>query len=479
MSVSINMSLTGPIRQSLSNSLSEASRSGIAMATGDAILHAYQDPTGLAIGSSMKSEYNVLSIITTGMEQSQSMLYIAEAGIKDAYKVVTEMYEILARAKLGYMTNDLIENTLSKTYQQYKDELDRIADSVDFNGQKLLNGTGGTVDLGLRATIGDANYNYDKVDLALGGTYTLTDGTGTINGVSGALKFKPNNMTITGGTLVRSATGGTGGTGATNTLKDAQIEIDVQVTGTTGTANGATGTTTIKIQGVDISFTSTSGDLSGATTPTIRLPANPVVQTSPVKGTGSTPINSLTGVKLGTGADAVKATTVTASNVVTTYPTSGGRQSSSSFKFVTGTNFNQDVIQTSFPNIKLGTSKGVIGMVESLNIQDSNSGVPQKNLTNLKNSQDADTDAPVVRALMEKFITCLDDVGASQARFINIINQLQTSCEELDNAQGAILNSDLAKEAENFARASTEVTIAISTLQRQISLLEDLTRIVS
>ena len=307
MSVNINMSLTGPIRQSLSNSLSEASRSGIAMATGDAILHAYQDPTGLAIGSSMKSEYNVLSIITTGMEQSQSMLYIAEAGIKDAYKVVTEMYEILARAKLGYMTDDLIENTLSKTYQQYKDELDRIANSVDFNGQKLLNGTGGTVDLGVKATAGPANYNYDKVALALGGTFTLANGSGTVNGVNEpALKLVANNMTITGGTLVRGATGGTGGTGGggatTNTLKDAQIEIDVQVT---GTASTATGTTTIKIQGVDISFTSTSGDLSGATAPTIKLPATPVVQTSPVKGTGSTPINSLTGVKLGTGADAV------------------------------------------------------------------------------------------------------------------------------------------------------------------------------
>jgi len=477
MSVSINMSLTGQIRQSLSNSLSEASRSGIAMATGNAILHAYQDPTGLAIGSSMKSEYNVLSIITTGMEQSQSMLYIAEAGIKDAYKVVTEMYEILARAKLGYMTDDLIEDTLSKTYQQYKDELDRIADSVDFNGQKLLNGTGGTVDLGVKATVGLANYDYDKVALALG-TYTLTPGSGTVNGVNEpSLKFIANNMTITGGTLVRGATGGTGGAGATtNTLKNAQIEIDVQVT---GTASGATGTTTIKIQDVDISFTSTSGDLSAATAPKIIIPATSVIQTSPVKGTGSTPINSLTGVKLGTGADAVKATTVTASNVVTTYPISGGRQSSSSFKFVTGTNFNQDLIQTSFPNIKLGTSKGITGMVESLNIQDSNSNIVPKNLTNLKNSQDADTDAPIVRALMAKFITCLDDVGASQARFINIVNQLQTSCEELDSAQGAILNSDLAKEAENFARASTEVTIAISTLQRQISLLEDLTRIVS
>jgi len=469
------MSFTGPIRQSLSDSLSEASRSGVAMATGNAILHAYQDPTGLAIGSSMKSEYNVLSIITTGMEQSQSMLYIAEAGIKDAYKVVTEMYEILARAKLGYMTDDLIENTLSKTYQQYKDELDRIADSVDFNGQKLLNGTGGTVDLGLKATIGDANYNYDKATLSLEPKgVTLADGTGIVNGgASGKISFKPNSIKISGGTLTHSATA-SGAAGGNNILQDAQIEIDVQVK----SANGETGVTTIKIQGVEISFTSKTGDLSGATDPKIKLPTTPVIQTSPVKGTGSTPIHSLTGVTLA-ATDAVKATGITASNVVTTYPTSGGRQSSSAFKFVTGTNFNQDVIQTSFPNIKLGTHKGVIGMVESLNIQDSNSGVAQKNLTDLKTSQDADIDAPIVRALMAKFITCLDDVGASQARFINIINQLQTSCEELDNAQGAILNADLAKEAENFARASTEVTIAISTLQRQISLLEDLTRIVS
>ena len=149
----INSVHIGKISNVLSKNVNDSMRSSVAMATGYAILHACEDTTALAIGSSMQGGLNVLNIVEKGIEQSQSMLYIAEAGIKAIHDTVTQMNQISAKAKLGFMNKELIEETLSASFMQLKAEIDRIANSVDFNGQKLLNGTGGTVIAATKATV--------------------------------------------------------------------------------------------------------------------------------------------------------------------------------------------------------------------------------------------------------------------------------------------------------------------------------------
>ena len=73
----------------------------------------------------------------------------------------------------------------------------------------------------------------------------------------------------------------------------------------------------------------------------------------------------------------------------------------------------------------------------------------------------------------------MNDVGAYQKRFINITEQLNTSVEKLDVAQGAILNADLPSESEIYAKSSVKVNIAIARLNSQNQMLQNLQKIVT
>ena len=82
-------------------------------------------------------------------------------------------------------------------------------------------------------------------------------------------------------------------------------------------------------------------------------------------------------------------------------------------------------------------------------------------------------------ALEKALIVCLDDIGAYQKRFMNLQSQLRSSIEQLDGAQGAIMNADLAVESETYARATVKVNIAIARLNTQNQMLQNLQRIVT
>lgn len=481
--VSTNTSYTANTRVALKTNMQEASRSAIAMSTGNAISHAYEDPTGLAIGSSMKAAFDVLSIVKTGIEQSQSMLYIAEEGLKSAYSITTQMNQILAKAKLGYMTDELIQSTLSPTYQQLKQEMNRIADAVQFNGQNLLNGTGGTKTAGTAATWTQAAtkvYQFNQ-----GHTSTIGNlASGTITGVGASfalqgkvngtledftLAFAGKTQTVTGGTFSDTATG-------------------FKITGATVRITGAVTSTSITTAG-DLSFTA---DINVTTNET---PANGVLTLGAADTIGLSNIagysvaatgKAITEVSIKTKPTTLPApfgaTGLTVSNVDTAQSNSltGGQGATSSFDFVTGTNLSGDVITVPFPNIKLIDSPAVKGVVSTLNIDGGFKGAAAPtDLTNLQGADDADIDIPLVKALADKMIVFLDDIGAYEKRFINLDNQLTTAVEQLDLAQGAILNADLSAEVENFTRANVKVTVAIAMLNNLNNTLRSLERLVS
>ena len=69
--VSINTSTTPRYTSCSLKKIDDATTAANALATGEKTTKAYQDPTGLAIGSNMRQERNILSVVTTGIEQSR------------------------------------------------------------------------------------------------------------------------------------------------------------------------------------------------------------------------------------------------------------------------------------------------------------------------------------------------------------------------------------------------------------------------
>lgn len=461
--VSLQTSYTASTRVALSNNMQKASLAAIAMSTGNAITHAYQDPTGLAIGSNMKSNYEILSIIANGIEQSQSMLYIAEDGLKSAYNVVTQMNQVLARAKLGYMTDDLIQKTLSPTYQQLKAEINRIADSIEFNGQKLLNGSGGISNAPVAtasqiATSPTYEFSSSSVSLA---NIVLTGIVGTTN-AGNLTGITPSNINVDLGTIAYDSTTGT------TTITDATIILS----GATLTdINNDTCIATVTLTGVTLSTANApaSGVITGPLT-IGSIGGSSVLITNTSGG-----ITSIGGFTVGGATN----TSATIDSIETYYPLTGGILSTSTFNFVTGADLNNSTVKVSLPNIKLNNSNsGVIGIISALNTKYNINPSNPSDLTNLMSAFDADNDIPLIQALADELITQLDNIGAYQSRFINISSQLSTAVEQVDLAQGVILNTDLSKEIEIFTRSSVETNVAIAMLKNLNSLLQSLQNLV-
>lgn len=467
MSVHIN-TRSGSIRNALAKNLAETNRAGTALATGNGITHAFEDPTGLAIGSNMKAARDTLSVIATGIQQSSSMLNIAEAGLQNAESIVNQMNTIVARA-MG-KEDSLIEKTLTPAYEQLKDELNRTANSVQFNGQKLLNGTGGKVTNGIASTpdltpVHDLDNSKSTVAIT---SITLPNLTGiTVNGRSGV------TLSLNGGNAITSGIKVTGGiaekSGADTVIRGATITIKTQIAEGTNTANAD-----VVLSNVTFKLTPsgdvTNGVLSGAAT----IQGSPNISVKSLSGGAITSVSGMTTI---TPSD--PAANGRVENILTTYPTSGGIATTSAFKFVTGLNLNKDVIYVSMPNIGLEDRNGVLGVISTLNVQDNTVNGSSNSLSALKTAEDAIKDAPLLSALRDQIVVFRNALGAYQLRFENLKDQLAQDVEQMNAAQGAILDANLTSNAEDLAAAKVKVNIAVSILSENNAMLSSLQRIVT
>lgn len=487
MSVTINTSNTTPIKQALSNSLTAAASAATKMATGEQFQHFFEDPTSNAIGLNMRSDLSVLNTVLKGIEQSQSMLYIAESGAKSIYNTVNDMKGILAQAKLGYMTDALVQTTLSPTYVQLKAEINRIADSVNFNGQTLINGQGGAKNAGTSsAAASTATYNGSSTSVVTLPAYAsnataITGISASVNGgASGAVTFSTAGLTptVTGGSVSFDASGNAIITGATLTFAGTTISD--------GATPADTGTGALTISGVNLKFASgftfANGVITATAAPTITNTGATALTASnfsfALTGTTGT-VTSVGALSFSAAGTAPTITSFTATgasinNITQTYALSGGVGATSAFSFVTGSDLNTEIIQFNLPNMRLNTNDGVLGMINVVNTDQNILSAAPIDLTNLQTIADANTDIPLIEAMLQKIIGQLDQLGAYETRLINVQIQLQSNVQQVDTAQGVFMNSDLANQTENFTKANVKTNVAISCLKNLSNSLQSL-----
>jgi flagellin-like hook-associated protein FlgL len=153
MGVTLDTSHTGAINRSLDGNLKASRKASLQLATGKENINACDDPTATAIAARLKASQIVIETVAKGLSQSEALFYNAESALKAVLDIIDQMEVVASRAQLGYMTDELVESQLSPTYGQLKAEYQRIINSVEFNGVKLLNGTGGEVANGTAATL--------------------------------------------------------------------------------------------------------------------------------------------------------------------------------------------------------------------------------------------------------------------------------------------------------------------------------------
>lgn len=132
-------------QRSLSVNNRESESNLAKLSSGTRITKAADDAAGLAISEKMKSGIRSMKQADRNANDGISMVQIAEGGLNEVSSILTRMRE-LAVQTASDTVGDVERDMTNMEYQNLKLELDRISQVTEFNGKKLLDGTGGQYD---------------------------------------------------------------------------------------------------------------------------------------------------------------------------------------------------------------------------------------------------------------------------------------------------------------------------------------------
>ena len=157
------------------------------LSSGYRINRAGDDAAGLAISEKMRAQITGLNTAQKNAQDGVSLVQTAEGALTEVHSMLNRMVELADQSANGTYDNPVDRANLQKEIASLKDEIDRIADSTNFNGINLLDGSLSTTKLDLAAG-------------TLGGQATTVKeipATGTTSGIAGHDKAAMGEHTLT------------------------------------------------------------------------------------------------------------------------------------------------------------------------------------------------------------------------------------------------------------------------------------------
>lgn len=109
------------------------------LSSGYKIIKSSDDPAGKAIAQRMNAQLRGLDRATDNANDGISLIQTAEGALNEVHSILARMRELAVQAANGtYDEND--RDAMQDEIAQLQEEIDRIAETTDFNGRKLLNG---------------------------------------------------------------------------------------------------------------------------------------------------------------------------------------------------------------------------------------------------------------------------------------------------------------------------------------------------
>ncbi|MBI4855598.1 MAG: flagellin [Acetobacterium woodii] len=149
------------------------------LSSGLKINRAGDNAAGLAISEKMRGQISGLNTASTNASDGISLIQTAEGALSETHSILQRMRELAVQS-----SNDTNTTTdrgeMQKEINQLTDEIDRIANTTEFNTQKLLDGT----KQGLRdAANGQVKFSANtSASLAIAGAATVLQGAATVAG---------------------------------------------------------------------------------------------------------------------------------------------------------------------------------------------------------------------------------------------------------------------------------------------------------
>ena len=111
------------------------------LSSGYRINRAGDDAAGLSISEKMRKQIRGLDRASTNAQDGVSAVQTAEGALSEVHSMLQRMNELAVQAANGTNSSKDIE-AISNEVTALKEEMDRIADTTDFNGKKMLAGSG-------------------------------------------------------------------------------------------------------------------------------------------------------------------------------------------------------------------------------------------------------------------------------------------------------------------------------------------------
>ena len=175
------------------------------LSSGYKINRAGDDAAGLAISEKMRAQITGLKTAQKNANDGISLVQTAEGAMTEIHSMLNRMIELADQSANGTYADEVDRENLQKEVASLKDEINRIADSTNFNGINLLDGSlsakGGATEVkiggnansikspGSKASF-ETNVAFDDVDAAdMKEGSTITFNIGFNDGTSQQVKF--------------------------------------------------------------------------------------------------------------------------------------------------------------------------------------------------------------------------------------------------------------------------------------------------
>lgn len=205
------------------NNTSALSKNLEKLSSGYKINRAGDDAAGLAISEKMRAQITGLTQAQSNAKSGINLVQTAEGALTEVHDMLNRMVKLADQSANGTYDDEVDRANLQKEVSQLKSEIDRIADSSNFNGIKLLDGSMSgrsqvdnvamdmtTAVKGVYTTAGFADsgdlsaLTTDDIGKTLDYSVTWTDGNGTRQTTKISLTYQGDGTGISNATATKN-----------------------------------------------------------------------------------------------------------------------------------------------------------------------------------------------------------------------------------------------------------------------------------
>jgi flagellin len=143
-------------RRTLNTNNTEQSKSLAKLSSGTRIVRSADDAAGLAISEKLKANIRSTNQAERNANDGISLIQTAEGGLNEVSNILIRLRELAIQSSSDTV-GDSERKFTDLEYQNLKSEVERISQSTEFNGKKLLNGEGEKYDFQIGINNDDFN----------------------------------------------------------------------------------------------------------------------------------------------------------------------------------------------------------------------------------------------------------------------------------------------------------------------------------